>query len=194
MPKPKVSLYMIVGSWQNIEFTSRIIYVNNIESADIKEVMDMISKINYYDQLNIDNDKKYKPEPIKLMINTFGGEVYEAFALIDLINKSITPIHTYGIGSVMSSGLPILLAGKRRFAYKLCTFMYHEVATTYEGKTRGHTEEVSEMKRVMVIFDKLITSKSKLKQKQLDQIKTTKKDWYFTSKEAKALGIIEAIV
>lgn len=185
---------MVKGSWSNIEYDSRTILLTNIESADVKDIITYILHINYYDQINLDNDKKYKPEPIRLMIDSFGGETYEAFGLIDIINNSVTPIHTYGVGSVMSASLPVFLAGSKRYAYKLCSFMYHEVTTDYEGKARGQIENAEECKRIMAIFDKQITSNCKIKQSELDKVKSTKKDWYFTAQEAKKLGIVQEIL
>jgi ATP-dependent Clp protease protease subunit len=184
---------VVTGSWQNIEFTSRTIVLWDVEAEPVKDIIEYILRINYLDFQNI-KEKGYKIEPIRLMINTYGGETYYAFGLMDIIEKSITPIHTYGVGSVMSSGLAIFLAGKKRYAYKSCTFMYHQVSTKYEGKAKGQEDDIKECNRIMAIFDKHITKNCKITQKQLDNIKANHKDWYFGSKEALKLDIIEKIL
>jgi ATP-dependent Clp protease protease subunit len=128
------------------------------------------------------------------MINSFGGEIYEAFAIVDIIRNSVTPIDTYGLGSVMSASLPVFLAGRKRYAYKLCSFMYHETTTDYEGKARGQVENAEECKRIMAMFDKQIVSSCKIKQSELDKVKLAKKDWYFTAQEAKKLGMVHEVI
>jgi ATP-dependent protease ClpP protease subunit len=41
--------------------------------------------------------------PLTLYINSDGGSLQDAFALIDVMRKSNKPVHTVGIGSVCSS-------------------------------------------------------------------------------------------
>jgi ATP-dependent Clp protease protease subunit len=184
---------MVVGTWHNIEFSSRTIVLGDIESDIVNEISEYILRINHIDNLNKDS-KDYITQPIKLYINSYGGECYFAFGLIDIIESSITPIHTYGFGSVMSAALPIFLAGKERYAHKTCTFMYHQVSSEPPHKLKDQEESVLESKRIMTIFDKKITSKCKVTQKKLDEIKSSKKDWYFDSKEALKYKIIEKIL
>lgn len=185
---------MVIGTWQNIEYISRTIVIGDIESDTINPIIEYILHINHNDKLNIENDKNYKPQPIKLMINSYGGEIYYALGLCDIIEKSITPIHTYGIGAVMSSGFLIFMYGKQRFAYKNCTFMYHQVSTKFEGKLKGQEADLKECKRLQALYDKAVVSKCKLTQKQLEAVNTTHKDWFFDSKEALKYKIIEKIL
>ena len=67
---------------------SRIITLGDIDPITVNEVIQDIYEINAEDA------KKQIVEPIKLIINSFGGEVYSGLALIDVIDSSQTPIHT----------------------------------------------------------------------------------------------------
>ena len=53
-----------------------------------------------------------KPKRVlELYINTPGGDLYEMFALIDVMKSSYHHISTVGIGAVMSAGFLIFASG-----------------------------------------------------------------------------------
>ena len=65
-------------------------------------------------------------DPITFYINTNGGDVLHAFALIAAMKHCPAPIHTLGLGRVFSAGLLIYVAGAKRFAYPNTLFMAHD--------------------------------------------------------------------
>ena len=71
-------------------------------------VIDAIKEIC---EINRDDDQKeelyrdFERKPIRLFINSYGGGVYSGLALIDVIKRSKTPVHTVCIGSCMSMAL-----------------------------------------------------------------------------------------
>ena len=86
-------------------------------------------------------EKDFQREPIKLYINSYGGSVYDMWALIDIIINSKTPIHTYCTGYAMSAAFKIFLAGHKRFCTKHATFMYHQMSYGKEGKYQDLVED-----------------------------------------------------
>ena len=110
---------------------SRIITLGYIDSIDTNLIIQDIYEINEEDA------KKQTVEPIKLIINSSGGEIYSGLALIDVIDNSQTPIHTICHGSAMSMALMVYASGHRRIASKYATFMYHEGHYEIEGKEIG---------------------------------------------------------
>lgn len=52
-------------------------------------------------------------EHLTLIINSPGGEVQSAFAIIDCIRGSKIPIHTVGLGMIASCGLLLFMAGHK---------------------------------------------------------------------------------
>jgi ATP-dependent protease ClpP protease subunit len=63
------------------------------------------------------NLSKKPKKTLKLYINTVGGDLYESFALIDVMKNSYHHISTIGIGAVMSAGLLIFASGKQGERY-----------------------------------------------------------------------------
>jgi ATP-dependent Clp protease protease subunit len=80
-----------------------------------------------------------KPEPEKiltLMINSVGGDLSQAFALIDIMKNSKHSIRTIGVGSVISAAFLIFASGAKgeRFIARNTSIMCHQYYSSSEGK------------------------------------------------------------
>jgi ATP-dependent Clp protease, protease subunit len=73
---------------------------------------------------------------LTLYVNSTGGDLYQAFALIDIMRSSKHSIRTIGIGSVMSAAFLIFASGTKgqRYATKNASFMCHQFSESTEGK------------------------------------------------------------
>ena len=58
---------------------------------------------------------KSKPKYLTLVINSPGGEVTAAFALIDVMKGSKIPIHTVGLGQISSCGILTFMSGEKGY-------------------------------------------------------------------------------
>jgi len=74
--------------------------------------------------------------PLTLYINSEGGSLQDAFALIDIMKKSERVVRTIGIGSVISAGFLIFISGTRghRIISNNASIMCHQFSDYYEGK------------------------------------------------------------
>jgi ATP-dependent Clp protease protease subunit len=172
-----------------------IILCGEVDDNTVYDLMEMICDINEYDDENEDNVRDYERKPIKMIINSFGGSVYDGFALIGVMENSKTPIHTYCYGSAMSMALLILVSGHKRFGHRLATFMYHECldSPAYD-KLATLKENLEETKRIMKVYDDQLLSKTKLKRKQIEDTKKIKLDWYISPEEALSYKVIDQII
>lgn len=161
-----------------------ILLSEEINSSSVEKVINTIMSINYDDDLKEAEYKDFTREPIYLLINTPGGNAYDAFALGDIIITSKTPVYTVALGWCMSAGLLIYLFGDKRLVGTYSTLMYHDVATWAEGKSEYIRQELEEIKRISNIYNNLITSTSSITQKQLDDYINRKAEWYITPEEA----------
>jgi len=166
-----------------------IVLSGEIDESSVKDAIQTISFINEIDY------GKEEVEPIKLIINSLGGNILDGFALIGVIENSFVPIYTYGYGSIMSMALPILVAGDKRFGHPLATFMYHECLDSVPyDKMSTIKENIEETDRLMDMYDEYLISRTSLTQKQLNKVKNKKTDWYFGSDEALSYNIINEII
>lgn len=81
---------------------------------------------------NLSNESK----TLTLYINSQGGDLYQAFALIDIMQVSKHPISTVGLGSVMSAAFLIFVSGTsgHRVIAPNTGIMCHQYSDTTEGK------------------------------------------------------------
>jgi ATP-dependent Clp protease protease subunit len=159
-----------------------------IDHVAVNEVIQDIYEINAEDA------KRTTVEPIKLIINSFGGEVYSGLALIDVIDSSQTPIHTICHGTAMSMGLIVYAAGHVRQSSKYATFMYHEALYELEGKVSFHKQEIKETERIDKICDAYLISKTKFTDKVLKPHRDKQAEWYFDVKTAQRYGLVDEIL
>jgi ATP-dependent Clp protease protease subunit len=173
-----------------------IVLSSDIDNESIEEVVQFILDANEYDDEQESVTKDYERKPIKLVINSFGGVIYDGFTLIGVIENSTTPIHTYCYGYAMSMGLPIFASGHKRFASKYATFMYHEALNNYlqYDKLSVIKDDLDECNRIMKQYDLILLLKSTVSQKQLDEVKKSRRDWYFTAEQALIYGVTDEII
>jgi ATP-dependent Clp protease, protease subunit len=68
--------------------------------------------------------------PITVIINSSGGDVYTSFAIIDAIRGCKSPINTVGTGHIMSAASLILASGTgKRILTPNTSVMIHEMST-----------------------------------------------------------------
>lgn len=182
---------------------SRTIILNDdITSKVVGRVIEDIVSINEYDDFIFDEDSKYEPEPIKLITSTFGGSIYDGFALIPAIELSNTPIHTYCYGYAMSMGLLIFSCGDKRFMHNMATLMYHEclISNIPESSITSIKDSIAETERLMSMYDTKFLSNLRdvknngLTKDFLDEIKRRRIEHYFNAEDALKYGIIDEII
>jgi ATP-dependent Clp protease protease subunit len=176
----------------------QIYFTKQVDQSSIAELTRQIIEINeddrHLEKLYAVYDLKYKPKPIKVYIDSYGGAVYQCFGLLSVIERSQTPVHTIVTGCAMSCGFLILLAGHKRFAHKMSTPLYHQVSTGFFGKVQDMEEKFEEAKRLQTQIEDYTKSRTKIAKKKLREILENKKDWYMSADEALELGVVDEIL
>lgn len=175
-----------------------LFFSTNVNGETIGTLSKSIIEINNDDDLirNIVKSSgfEYTPNPIKIYIDSRGGEVHPCLGLIGVIENSNTPIHTIVTGCAMSAGFLISISGHKRYAYKLSTMLYHQISSWLGGTQKDLEDNLFETSKLQKIIEKHTLKCTKLTEKQLKDSFEKKKDLYFSSKEALRLGIIDEIV
>lgn len=132
-------------------------------------------------------------EPITLLLNTNGGDVYEALGIIDYMQTLSVPVNVIARGRAMSAGAMILCAGTGlRAASKNTTIMVHEASANIMGKSadiKANAEHIDELEED---FYKLMAEKTN--QDEDFWRKACRKDFYMTAEKAKELGLIDEVL
>jgi len=72
-------------------------------------------------------------DPITIHLQTYGGGVYEGFAIYDVLRASVSPITVIASGKIASMGIVIFLAGTERIA---------SPNTRFTESLKGHFEDL----------------------------------------------------
>jgi ATP-dependent Clp protease, protease subunit len=170
------------------------IFDGKVTEENIRKMVEHIFEINKHDEEQKAKDKSYVANPIKIYFSTVGGNVYEANMGISAIEESETPIYTYCYSKAMSSGFYMFLAGHKRFASPLATFMYHDATIGLHNTITGLQDDLNHYVNVRDAYDEYILSKTNLSKEMLDEFKRTKTDMYLLAKDAYKYGIIDEII
>lgn len=133
-----------------------------------------------------------KRKPINIYVMSYGGDLYQAYALISTMLASKTPIRTINMGVAMSAGLLILLAGHERYAMKYSTAMIHSGSGGTQGTYEQCEEQQKNYKKLVDMMRNYILERTNIEVRLFKKQWT--KDWYLTDKEQVELGIVSNIV
>ncbi len=135
-----------------------------------------------------------EPKPLKIYINSNGGEIFAAIPLIDAIKNCSIPVHTYVEGIAASAASLISIAGHKRFITKNSFMLIHELRTGVEGKYSDIMDEKENCDKLMGVIKNSYLSKTngKLSAKVLDKI--LKRDILLSSTECVEYGLVDEIL
>lgn len=171
---------------------NRTIYMfDDIKTNSVLRCINAMQSI--LEECNSDEDLK---EPIRLVINSSGGDVYDGLALIGHLTTYPIQVDTIALGGrVMSMALPIFLCGEQRTATRYTTFMYHSSAwDPGYTKIEIHRQEIKEVERLDTMIDDLILERTKIKPKMISTYRENNKEWYIPADQAFKLDIVNNLL
>lgn len=174
---------------------TRILYLSgDVENTNISEVCSSILSINDTDRKGMEKFKSYDLVPIQLHVQSYGGTIDDMWALIDIIEASITPVITYCSGYCMSAAALIFLAGHHRVMYPHSSIMFHQMLAGTFGKFEDLKLEQRQFDTMHKGIIKYIKSHTKLKKKFFHKMVDLKQDMYLTAKQCLKHGVCDKII
>jgi ATP-dependent Clp protease protease subunit len=137
--------------------------------------------------------------PISLYVSTHGGSASDMFSILDvmdMIKKRSCNIETYGIGKVMSAGVPILAAGTpgKRKVGRNCRIMLHSVMAGTGGTIFNMENELEEIKWIQDRYIESLAGYTKMSKAKIKKMLKTQRDVYISAEDAIKLGIADEII
>jgi len=133
-------------------------------------------------------------------INCDGGEGTCDYAIFEHLRLSGKKIITHAVDQVCSSAITVYLAGEERYATEYSQFMihkpFHQTQEAHERLTEDrYQKDCKELKLLTIEYFQLIASRSNLTTQKIRYYVSKARDgeWWFSSKDAKALGIVTNI-
>lgn len=171
-----------------IDFNDSVIYLND----DITEMslVDFMIKVR---AILSNRNEENKDDPINLIINSPGGDIYDMLGIIDYIDSLSVKINTICRGKALSAAAIILACGTgSRMMSKRSTVMFHQSSSFLSGKMSDISAYIDNIKTVETTVYDLLGSKTK---KDTNWWRSQMKSDLFLSPETLVeYGVIDQII
>ena len=132
-------------------------------------------------------------KPIKLYINSPGGDVAEGLPIIAAIELSKTPVYTINVGQWCSMAFLIGITGHKRFSLPYATFLLHEGSSFAGGAANKVQDRVKFDERVeKEVIKPHVLKHSNMKELEYDAL--VRVEYYLLPPDAKERGFIDEVV
>ena len=133
-------------------------------------------------------------DPIKIFIDSPGGDADAGYAIFDMIRFISAPVYTIGMGLVASAGSIILLAApkERRFALPNSHYLIHQPLSGIKGVATEIEIHAAELEKMRVKINELIAFETGLSVEKV--AKDTDRDFWMNATEAKDYNLVAKVV
>lgn len=134
------------------------------------------------------------PPPIWLHINSYGGELFSAFAIADTIEriKTTVPVVTIVEGCAASAATIISVSGTRRLMRKNAYMLIHELRDSSWGRFTELQDNYKSNEEIMKTMKAWYLDRTKIKPDKLDEI--LKHDSWWNSTVCRKNGLVDDII
>lgn len=162
-------------------------FSGDFNTQSVKEAISWILEANVQPTVPYDN--------LTLIITSQGGDLFSAFALIDVMRGSKIPIHTVGLGLIASAGLLTFIAGQvgNRIITPNTSILSHQWSWGAYGKEH---ELIATSKQFELITKKMIAHYkkcTKLSEKIIREKLLPAQDVWLSAEEAKEFNLVDQV-
>lgn len=133
-------------------------------------------------------------EPIKVFIDSPGGDVDAGYAIFDMIRFVKPKVYTIGMGLVASAGALILLAAdkEQRLGLPNSHYLIHQPLSGMRGVATDIEIHAKEIEKTKAKINKLISEETG---KTLEEIeRDTDRDYWLNADESLDYGLISRVI
>jgi len=161
-------------------------FFDDVYPESTKDLCEFIIKSNFVFPID---------QVLTIMINSPGGDVYDGFGVIDLMESSRLEIQTVGIGVIASMASLMFITGTkgRRIMSKNSFVMTHQFSDYFDGK---YHEMIAARPHADDLHDRCVqhyVRHTKMGPKQVKDILIGSSDRWIPAKEALKFGICDKI-
>jgi len=133
-------------------------------------------------------------DPIKVFIDSQGGDADSGFAILDMIRFVEPEIYTIGMGLVASAGAIILLGSSKEYRIGLPNshYLIHQPMSGITGvatEIEIYAQEIDKMKKKI---NKLISGETGQPLEKVEE--DTDRDYWMNAEEAVEYGLIDKVI
>ena len=170
--------------------SSREIYISTI-TPQIAETID--KTIRMWNRIDDTEMVEWgKRVPIKLYINSTGGDFNSMLTIMDIIKLSKTPVYTINTGVVHKEAFFIFITGHQRYAYPKSSFLYERDLKHLDEEDRSLDNYITFYERQLTEIKDVVLEKTKITENEYN--KHLKGTWWMTAEDAQKLRICNEVL
>ena len=182
-------------SWNSSDAVDRSLLDNDIHYLNGEITHENVSEaIKWIISCNLVKKPK---RVLELYVNTTGGDLYEMFALIDIMKSSYHHISTVGVGAIMSAGFLIFASGSQGYRYigKNTGIMNHQHSDSLDAKMHDIRAQMKENQNCEARCLQILKEATGMTVQEVrNKFIKNPSDQYYTAKQLVDLGIADDIL
>lgn len=133
-------------------------------------------------------------KPIRMYINSPGGQVYAGMAIYDTMQQVECPVSTVAVGFTASFGTVLLTAGRKGMRYALpnATIHMHQPLGGAQGQASDIAIQAQEILRLRANLNQILGYHTGQPISQIER--DTDRDIFFTAQQAKEYGLVDEVL
>jgi ATP-dependent Clp protease, protease subunit len=133
--------------------------------------------------------------PIVMAIDSFGGEVYSALPIVDIIDALPNKLYTFVLGKAMSAAAILAICGTTgcRYMLKNSSYMLHQISYIDAGTVDHMRIAHEEAKKLQQIFNKIVLTRTMIEKEDIKKFVSTH-DSYFYASTAIKYGLCDHVI
>lgn len=133
-------------------------------------------------------------KPIRLYINSPGGQVYSGMAIYDTMQQIECPVSTVAVGFTASFGTVLLTAGEpgMRFALPNATIHLHQPLGAAQGQAADIAIQAQEILRLRTSLNGILSHHTGQPIEKIEE--DLDRDMYMGAQEAKEYGLVDQVL
>jgi ATP-dependent Clp protease protease subunit len=155
-------------------------------------IVDQISNLIVAQLLYLAREDPTKP--IRLYINSPGGQVYAGMAIYDTMQQIECPISTVAVGFTASFGTVLLAAGTKGMRYALpnATIHMHQPLGGAQGQASDIAIQANEILRLRGSLNEILSFHTGQDIEKIEE--DTDRDIFLTAEDAKEYGLVDEVL
>ena len=160
---------------------------------DRNTVYDLIGHIRTAEEFCVVNALRMSLDeiPIYLHINSYGGCIHSALAVIDVIQNCRVPVHSIIEGSTASAGTLISVSCHKRYISKNAYMLIHQLSSSYWGKFAELEDEFKNLTELMKHLKQIYVENTDIPKKKL--VELLKHDLWLNSDTSLEYGLADEL-
>lgn len=133
-------------------------------------------------------------KPIRMYINSPGGQVYAGMAIYDTMQQVECPVSTVAVGFTASFGTVLLTAGTKGMRYVLpnATVHMHQPLGGAQGQASDIAIQAQEILRLRTTLNGILSKHTGQTVEKIEE--DTDRDLYLSAEQAKEYGLVDEVL